>query len=77
MRKPVFHVSDQVRHKPGCTTTEDGWRLEISELVSMGSCTIRVAKTKARISFAAYCEADLIFVFKYAKSPFSHDAALI
>ena len=23
-RKPVFGVSDQVRHKPGCTTTEDG-----------------------------------------------------
>ena len=24
VRKPVFGVSDQVRHKPGCTTTEDG-----------------------------------------------------
>ena len=24
-------VSDQVRHKPGCTATEDGQRLEISE----------------------------------------------
>ena len=24
MRKPVFRVSDQVRHKPGCTATEDG-----------------------------------------------------
>ena len=24
MRKPVFGVSDQVRHKPGCTATEDG-----------------------------------------------------
>ena len=23
-RKPVFWVSDQVRHKPGCTATEDG-----------------------------------------------------
>ena len=23
-RKPVFGVSDQVPHKPGCTTTEDG-----------------------------------------------------
>ena len=23
VRKPVFGVSDQVRHKPGCTTTED------------------------------------------------------
>ena len=24
VRKSVFGVSDQVRHKPGCTTTEDG-----------------------------------------------------
>ena len=23
-RKPVFGVSDQVRHKPGCTVTEAG-----------------------------------------------------
>ena len=31
VRKPVFGVFDQVRHKPGCTATEDGWRLEISD----------------------------------------------
>ena len=24
VRRPVFRVSDQVRHKPGCTVTEDG-----------------------------------------------------
>ena len=24
MRKPVFGVSDQVRHKPGCSTTGNG-----------------------------------------------------
>ena len=24
VRKPVFWVSYQVRHKPGCTTTQDG-----------------------------------------------------
>ena len=24
VRKPVFALSDQVRHKPGCTATEDG-----------------------------------------------------
>ena len=28
--------SDQVRHKPGCTVTEDGQRLEISDLESRG-----------------------------------------
>ena len=29
-------VSDQVRHKPGCTATEDGQRLEILDLESKG-----------------------------------------
>ena len=33
-RKPVVEVSAQVRHKPGCSATEDGWRLEISYLRS-------------------------------------------
>ena len=32
VRKPVFGVSDNVRHKPGYTTTEDDWRIEISYL---------------------------------------------
>ena len=36
VRKPVFRVSDQVRHKSGCTVTEDGWRLEILYLGSRG-----------------------------------------
>ena len=29
-------VCDLVRHKPGCTATEDGYRLEISDLESRG-----------------------------------------
>ena len=36
MRKPVFGVSDQVRHKPVCTTIEDGYRLKISDLGCRG-----------------------------------------
>ena len=32
MRKPVSGVSDQVRHKPGCTATETRSRLEILDL---------------------------------------------
>ena len=36
VEKPVFGVSDLVRHKPGCTATEDGKRLEISDLGSRG-----------------------------------------
>ena len=34
VRKSVFGVSEQVRHKPGCTFTEDGERLEILDLES-------------------------------------------
>ena len=36
VRKPVLGVCDQVRHKPGCTTTEDDYRLEILDLGSRG-----------------------------------------
>ena len=40
-------------------------------------CTIRVAKTKALISFAVTAKLICVFVFAYAKSRFSHDAAHI
>ena len=38
-------------------------------------CTIRVAKTKALISFAVTAKLICVFVFAYAKSRFSHDVA--
>ena len=72
VRKPVFGVSDQVPHKPGCTATEDGSRLEIRK---KRDCTIRVAKTKALISFAVIAKLIAVFVFAYAKSRFSHNEA--
>ena len=31
-RKPVFGISDQVRHKPVCAVSENGKKLEISDL---------------------------------------------
>ena len=34
--KPEFVVSDQVRHKPSCTATEESQRLEIYHLESRG-----------------------------------------
>ena len=52
MRKPVFVVSDQVQHKPGCSATEDGKRLEISHLGTWMNRSNSVAETKALISFA-------------------------
>ena len=35
-------------------------------------CTIRIAKTKAMISFAVTAKLLCIFVFEYAKNRFSH-----
>ena len=35
-KKQIFGVSDQVRHKPGCITTEDGYELDILDLGSRG-----------------------------------------
>ena len=66
MRKPFFGVPDQVTHKPGCTATEYVLMFEISDLGSRGFCTIRVAKTKALIS---YREADLRLCFRICKKP--------
>ena len=37
LRKSVFGVSDQVRHRPACTAAEDGWRLGVSDIDSRGS----------------------------------------
>ena len=39
------------------------------------NCTIHVVKTKALISFAVTAKVICVFVFSYAKSRFSHDAA--
>ena len=41
-------VSNQVRHKPGCTTTDDGLKLWIKR-----DCTIYEVKTKASCTVAA------------------------
>ena len=40
-------------------------------------CTIRVAKTKALISFAGYREANMRLCFRICKSRFSHNEAHI
>ena len=37
-REPVFGVFDQVRHKPGCTATEDGEKIK----KSTSGCTIYI-----------------------------------
>ena len=75
VRKPDFGVSDLVRHKRGCTATEDGQRLEISDLDRRGIVLSLQRKTKALISFAVTAKLICAFVFAYAKSWFSHDTA--
>ena len=72
MRKPVFRVSDKVQHKPGCTTTEDGYRLKIQDLGSREIVLSILAKTKAQISCVVTAQLICAFVFPYAKSWFSH-----
>ena len=32
MKKPVFEVIDQVRHKPACSTMKISWRLDILDI---------------------------------------------
>ena len=59
-RKPVFRVSDQVRHKSGCTATEHGKILEISDL----NITY-VAKANAMISCAVTMQLIYVFVFSH------------
>ena len=39
------------------------------------NCTIRVAKTKALISCTVTAQLICVFVFSYAKTRFSHNAA--
>ena len=68
--------SDQVRHKPSCTSTED------VEAANFGfrkkrNCTIRVATTKTLISFAVTVKLICACVFIYAKCWFSHKVAHI
>ena len=65
---------EQVQHKPSCTSTRwleagnFGFRKE-------RNCTIRVAKTKALMSFAVTAKLTCAFVFAYADCWFSHAAA--
>ena len=65
MRKPVFGSSDQLRHKPACTVTEAGWKLEISDLRRR---EIVLCSKNVLISFS-YCEADLRLCFRLGKNP--------
>ena len=67
-------VSDLVRHKPCCTATEDGLRLEILDLES--ELYYLCSENKGADQLRGYtAKLIFVFVFAYAKCWFSHDAA--
>ena len=63
MRKPVFRASDQVRLKPGCASTEDGYR---GLKFRIWEVDVEVAKTKTLISCTVTAQLICAFVFAYA-----------
>ena len=68
MRKPVFGVSDLEPHKPGSTTTQDGQRLQISDLGSRG-IVLSGSQNKGTDQLQGYREADLRLCFRICKKP--------
>ena len=68
-------VSEQVRHKPNGTSTEDGKRLDIFYL-KLEELYYPCSKNKGASQIRSYCEAELRLCFRmYAKCWFSHDMA--
>ena len=78
--EPRFEKTGLRGFRPGPTETglysSRRW-LEACKFVykKKRDCTIYLAKTKALISFAITAKLICVFVFAYAKSRFSHDAA--
>ena len=74
--KSVFRISDQVRHKPDCTTTEASLGLGISDFGSRGLVYLYLKKTltKALISYTVTEQLICAFAFAFAKSKFSYGA---
>ena len=58
-------VSNLVRHKPGCTATEDGYRLDISDFESRG--IVLCSENKDADQLHGYREADLRLYFRICK----------
>ena len=62
MRKPVFRVSDQIRHNPGCTATD------VRDFLNLDSSGIV-------LSITGTVQLICAFVFAWAKRRFFLDAA--
>ena len=70
MRKPVFGVSDQVRHKPGSTATEvkmaRGLKFQIKVVEGLYYPS---SENKGADQLRSYREADLRLCFRICKKP--------
>ena len=68
--EPRCEKTGQVRHKPGCATTKDSKRLEISDLGSRGIVLpVYRKKTKAlQAQLWGYREADLHLCFRICRT---------
>ena len=60
MNKPTILVFNQVQHKPACTVTDDGWRLEILDVESRG-IVISESENKSADQLCSYCEDQPMF----------------
>ena len=63
---PIFGVSRQFRHKPGCIATENSKGLEISDLGSRGICYLCIENEGAD-KLQGYHAADLRLCFCLCK----------
>ena len=68
IRKPVFGISEQIRHKPGGTATEDSKRLEILDLEKEGLYHLH-RKKRGADQLRNYCAAYLRLCFRMCKHP--------
>ena len=64
-RKPVFGVSDQIRHKPACAATEASYSLEISDIETRDDILSGQRKLKVliRLRGCADWSAPLLFAY--------------
>ena len=69
MKRKRLWVSDQVPHKPGCATTEDGKRLEISDLGTRGIVVYLCSDNKGADQLRSNCAADLRLCFRICENP--------
>ena len=74
MRKAIIGVSNEVRHKPGCTATEDGFKFWMKKEEGLYSLC---SKNKGADQLHGYSVADLNLCFLYSESRFSHDMDLL